>query len=192
MTTVEEAKMNKEIQNRYGHLLNKYINAGHYPDLKFHMDSEKNPGHERYGNLLDNVSNPLQKMYDSMIRIQDMASDEAKRKAEQEEYSKLVTKGRALVARDKEKRYRAEIDGIVEGIMERKNARIEAEVAKEAAVRKEEQRKQNELDRMQQMIDRRDELAGIKAQTKAILEHDRKREEEHNRQMEWFKNQKRG
>lgn len=192
MTTVEEAKMNKEIQDRYGHLLDKYINAGHYSDLRFHRETEKDTGNGRYGNLLDNVSNPLQKMYDSMVRIQDMASDERKRKAEQKEYSKHISRKRALVARDMEKRYRDEINGIAEGFIQRKNARIEAEAARKEAVRKEEQRKQNELDRVQRMIDRRDELEGIKAQTRAILEHDRKREEEHNRQMEWYNNQKRG
>ena len=54
--------MNKEMQKRYGHLLDKYINAGNHPDPVFHKETReyiKDAGNGRYGHLLDNVPDPL-------------------------------------------------------------------------------------------------------------------------------------
>lgn len=151
MNTNTDRNRIKEMQDRYGHLLDKYINAGSNPNPRLHKQTEeyiRDVENGRYGHLLDNVSNPLQKMYDSMMRLQDEAMEKAKRRKEEEAYSELLAKGRIEVEKLNEKRKADKVNEIKNGLMERKKAKLEAE----ARMRQEAQAEQDYLRNIDDLV----------------------------------------
>ncbi len=186
---------NKEMHERYGHLLDKYINAGNHPNPVFHKGTGeyiKDVENGRYGHLLDHVSDPLQKMHDSMIRLHADASERRKRKNEEEERAELIAKGRIQAEKINEKKHADRMQSFADGLIERQNTRIEAEMAQRA---EEERRKREERERMERfhhLIDTVEKTREISERAKELMERGQKREEEHNRRMAWFDSQKRG
>lgn len=186
---------NKEMQERYGHLLDKYINAGSHPDPVFHKETReyiKDVENGRYGHLLDHVSDPLQKMYDNMIRLQDDAFERRKRKNEEEERAELIARGRRQVERINEKRHIDRMQSFVNGFIERKKTKIEAEAAQRAEEERRKHEEQKYIERFRHYTDSVNKAREITERAKELIERRKKREEEHKRQMAWFDSQKRG
>lgn len=195
MNTRKNNNMNKEMQKRYGHLLDKYINAGIHPDPVFHKETReyiKDVENGRYGHLLDDVPDPLQKMHDIMIRLQDDAFERRKRKNEEEERAELIAKGRIQVEKINEKKHADRIRSFADGLIERKKAKIEAEAAQRAEEERRAREEQKRIERFRHLTDSLNETREITARAKEVMERRKKQEEEHNRQMEWYRNQKRG
>ena len=185
---------NKEMQERYGHLLDKYINAADYPNLAFHKETSeyiKDVENGRYGHLLDDVSEPLQKMHDSMIRLQNDVFEKRKRKNEEEERAELIAKGRIQVEMINEKKHADRINSFANGLIERKKAKIEAEAAQRAEEKRRVREEQERIERFRQYTDSLNKTRDITARVEDVMERRKKQEEEHNRQMEWYRNQRR-
>lgn len=147
MNTNTNNDMTKEINNRYGHLLDKYINAGSYsdPNNKETREYIRDVENGRYGHLLDNVPDPLQKRHDTMIRLEDMAIERRERRNKEKEYAELAAQERIKVEKVREQIHRDRIDSFSNGLMERKKAKIEAEETQKAKEREEAQRQQDYL-----------------------------------------------
>ena len=186
---------NKEIQERYGHLLDKYVNAGSHPNLAFHKETSeyiKDVENGRYGHLLDDVSEPLQKMHDSMIRLQEDASERRRRKNEEDERAELISKGRIQIEKINEKKHADRIQSFADGLIERKRARIEAEAAQRAEEERRAREEQKRIERFRHQIDSLDKTREMTARAEEVMERRKKQELEHKRQMAWFDSQKRG
>ena len=186
---------NKEIQERYGHLLDKYVNAGSHPNLAFHKETSeyiKDVENGRYGHLLDDVSEPLQKMHDSMIRLQEDASERRRRKNEEDERAELISKGRIQIEKINEKKHADRIQSFADGLIERKKARIEAEAAQRAEEKRRAREEQKRIERFRHQIDSLDKTREMTARAEEVMERRKKQELEHKRQMAWFDSQKRG
>ena len=185
---------NKEMQERYGHLLDKYVNAGSHPNLAFHKETSeyiKDVENGRYGHLLDDVSEPLQKMHDSMIRLQEDASERRRRKNEQDERAELISKGRIQIEKINEKKHADRINSFANGLIERKKAKIEAEAAQRAEEKRRVREEQERIERFRHYTDSLNKTREITARVEEVMERRKKQEEEHNRQMEWYRNQRR-
>ncbi len=185
---------NKEMQERYGHLLDKYVNAGSHPNLAFHKETSeyiKDVENGRYGHLLDDVSEPLQKMHDSMIRLQNDVFEKRKRKNEEEERAELIAKGRIQVEMINEKKQADRINSFANGLIERKKAKIEAEAAQRAEEKRRVREEQERIERFRHYTDSLNKTREITARVEEVMERRKKQEEEHNRQMEWYRNQRR-
>lgn len=185
---------NKEMQERYGHLLDKYINAADYPNPILHRETSKyikDVENGRYGHLLDHVSDPLQKMYDNMIRLQDDAFERRKRKNEEEERAELIARGRRQVERINEKRHIDRMQSFVNGLIERKKTKIEAEAAQRVEEERRKREEQECIERFRHYTDSLNKAREMTTRAKELMEREQKREEEHNRQMAWFDSQKR-
>ena len=186
---------NKEMQERYGHLLDKYVNAGSHPNLAFHKETSeyiKDVENGRYGHLLDDVSEPLQKMHDSMIRLQEDASERRRRKNEEDERAELISKGRIQIEKINEKKHADRIQSFADGLIERKKARIEAEAAQRAEEKRRAREEQKRIERFRHQIDSLDKTREMTARAEEVMERRKKQELEHKRQMAWFDSQKRG
>ena len=186
---------NKEMQERYGHLLDKYVNAGSHPNLAFHKETSeyiKDVENGRYGHLLDDVSEPLQKMHDSMIRLQEDASERRRRKNEEDERAELISKGRIQIEKINEKKHADRIQSFADGLIERQRARIEAEAAQRAEEKRRKREEQKRIERFRHQIDSLDKTREMTARAEEVMERRKKQELEHKRQMAWFDSQKRG
>ncbi len=186
---------NKEMQERYGHLLDKYVNAGSHPNLAFHKETSeyiKDVENGRYGHLLDDVSEPLQKMHDSMIRLQEDASERRRRKNEEDERAELISKGRIQIEKINEKKHADRIQSFADGLIERQRARIEAEAAQRAEEERRAREEQKRIERFRHQIDSLDKTREMTARAEEVMERRKKQELEHKRQMAWFDSQKRG
>lgn len=179
---------NKEIQERYGHLLDKYINAADYPNPIFHKETSeyiKEVENGRYGHLLENTSDPAQETYDRMMRMQDMMIENRERRAE------LIAKGKIQVEMINEKKHADRINSFANGLIERKKAKIEAEAAQRAEEDRRKREEQKHIERFWHYTDSLNKARESMAYTKEFLERRKKQEKEHNRQMEWYRSQRR-
>lgn len=186
---------NKEMQKRYGHLLDKYINAADYPNPIFHKETSeyiKDVENGRYGHLLENTSDPAQETYDRMMRIQDMMMENRERRAKEEERAELIAKGRIQVEKINEKKHADRIQSFANGLMERKKAKIEAEAAQREEEKRRAREEKERIERFRHQTDSLYKTREITARAKEVMERRKKQEKEHNRQMEWYRNQKRG
>lgn len=183
--------MNKEIQKRYGHLLDRYLNAADMPDRKteeYIRDVENG----RYGHLLDNVADPVQKIYDRMMGMQDKMLENKKRRAEEDERAELIARGRRQVKEISEKKHADRMRSFADGLIERKKAKLKAEAAEREKEEREKRERQRYIDGIQNFIDSIDRAKKTVARADEIMERRRRQEEEHKRRMAWFDSQKRG
>lgn len=192
MMTVKEAEMNREIiYNRYGHLLDRYLNAADMPDRKteeYIRDVENG----RYGHLLDNVTDPSQKIYDRMMKMCDMTLENKKRRAEEEECYEQYAREHIKNAVEKEKLHNERMRSFADGLIERKKAKIEAEAAEREKEEREARERQEYINGIQNLMDTVDKTKKISERADEIMLRRQKQEEEHKRQMAWFDSQKRG
>lgn len=97
---------NKEMHERYGHLLDKYINAGNHPNPVFHKGTGeyiKDVENGRYGHLLDKAKDPSQKTYNRMMKLYDMTLESRERRAREEEHAELAAKERIRNEKESER-----------------------------------------------------------------------------------------
>lgn len=183
--------MNKEIQKRYGHLLDRYLNAADIPDRKTE-EYIKDMENGRYGHLLDNVTDPVQKIYDKTMKMQDMMLENKKRRAEEDERAELIARGRRQVKETNEKKHADRIRSFADGLIERKKAKLKAEAAERAEEERRKREEQECIERFRHYTDSLKKAREMTTRAKELMEREQKREEEHNRQMAWFDSQKRG
>lgn len=185
---------NKELRERYGHFLDKYIDAGGYPDTALSREQEeyiKDVENGRYGHLLDIVTDPVQKIYDRMMGMYDMSLENKKRRAEEKERYEQNVRERIRNKIEKERLHNDRMRSFADGMIERKKAKIEAETAQREKEEREKREERECMERFHHLMDTVEKTKEISARADEIMMRRKKQEEEHKRQMVWFDSQKR-
>ena len=86
-----------EIENRYGHLLDKYLDSAHV-DFKTEQE-RKEEAKRRYGDILDKAESPLSRIYKNVCSVNDVCAD--MRKQEEEEYALYNLRMQERIEREK-------------------------------------------------------------------------------------------
>ena len=185
---------NKELRERYGHFLGKYIDAGGYPDTALSREQDeyiKDVENGRYGHLLDNVTDPVQKIYDRMMGMCDMSLENKKRRAEEKERYEQNVRERIRAEKEREKLHNDRMRSFADGMIERKKAKIEAEAAQRAKEEREKREERECMERFHHLMDTVEKTREISARADEIMMRRKKQEEEHDRQMAWYRSQRR-
>lgn len=194
-TYKNDDRKNKEMQERYGHLLDKYINAGDFPNPQFHRQTEeyiRDVENGRYGHLLDKAKDPSQKTYNRMMKLYDMTLESRERRNREEEHAELAAKERIRNEKESERLHNERIRSFADGLIERKKEKIEAEAAQREKEEREARKERESIERFRHYSGSVDKAREISERADEIMLRRKKREEEHKRQMAWFDSQKRG
>mgnify|MGYP002510676700 CR=1 FL=1 len=169
--------------NRYGHLLDRYMNDTHV-DYKTKQE-RKEESRSRYGHLLD-YAKPDYSILENMVKIEE--SGRERRRKEDEEEKRANQRRQERIEREKMERQKR-IDknsAFVDSFLAKKEAERKAVEEK----RKEAEREQNFLNNIQRMIDIKDETAAMIARTNKMLQADEEKRKEHEEKMAWYRKQR--
>ena len=177
-------KKNNETQNKYRHLLDKYVDSTH---ADYHTRQEREEeARSRYGHLLD-YAKPNNKIYEDILGMDDACRRVRQQRAEDYEQANIRRQERI----EREKREQQERtdrnNAFVNSYLEKKEAERKAAEEK----RKEAEREQNFLNGIQRMINARDEASEMIVRTNAMLQRDEERRKAHEEKMEWYRRQER-
>lgn len=177
-------KKNNETQNKYGHLLDKYVDNAH-ADYQTKKEREEE-ARSRYGHLLD-YAKPNNKIYEDILGI----DDECRRVRQQraEDYERANIRRQERIEREKrEQQERTDRNNaFVNSYLEKKEAERKAAEKK----RLEAEREQSFLNDIQRMINIKDEMSEKITRTNAMLKRDEERRRAHEEKMEWYRRQER-
>lgn len=166
-------KKNNETQNKYRHLLDKYVDSTH---ADYHTRQEREEeARSRYGHLLD-YAKPNNKIYEDILGMDDACRRVRQQRAEDYERANIRRQERT----DRN-------NAFVNSYLEKKEAERKAAEEK----RKEAEREQNFLNGIQRMINARDEASEMIVRTNAMLQRDEERRKAHEEKMEWYRRQER-
>ncbi len=135
-----------ELQERYGHLLDKYLDAD-LLDWETKQQREKE-AKERYGNLLDHAK-PDNTILETMARLEEGQIQNREQKAGEEELAQVRRQERIEAARQREQQRIEANSRFVESVLAKKDAELKAELDR----RKQEQRKAEEQQKIHDRID---------------------------------------
>jgi len=177
-------KRNNESQNKYEHLLDKYVDDAH-ADYRTKQEREEE-ARSRYGHLLD-YAKPNNKIYEDILGMDDACIRVRQQRAEDYEQANIRRQERI----EREKREQQERtdrnNAFVNSYLEKKEAERKAAEEK----RKEAEREQSFLNSIQRMINARDEASEMIARTNAMLKRDEERRKAHEEKMEWYRREER-
>lgn len=177
-------KRNNGSQNKYEHLLDKYVDDAH-ADYRTKQEREEE-ARSRYGHLLD-YAKPNNKIYEDILGMDDACRRVRQQRAEDYEQANIRRQERI----EREKREQQERtdrnNAFVNSYLEKKEAERKAAEEK----RKEAEREQSFLNSIQRMINARDEASEMIARTNAMLKRDEERRKAHEEKMEWYRRQER-
>lgn len=174
-------KRNKnEIENRYGHLLDKYLDTAHV-DFKTEQE-RKDEARRRYGDILDKTESPLNRIYKNVCNVNDVCAVWKKQRAE--EYALYNLRMQERIEREKreEQKRQEGHKNFIKSLEEKKEAQRRAEEEKYRKVKEE----QEKLDRIQKYIDMKSRTSELIALGNAMIESNNKAREEHKRQMAFY------
>ena len=177
-----------EIENKYGHLLDKYLDGSsiHFEEKMRREEEAKT----KYGDLLK-YAKPDLTLYQHMVNIEESNRQRRKREEEEQKQSYIMRQERIEREIRKEREHRERINNFAGSILAKAEAKREAEQKAAEEKRMEEEHKQNLLNAIQRTIDISDELSATIERTNKMLEYDAKKRKAHEEQMKWFENQKR-
>ena len=177
-----------EIENKYGHLLDKYLDGSsiHFEEK---MRREEEPK-TKYGDLLK-YAKPDLTLYQHMVNIEESNRQRRKREEEEQKQSYIMRQERIEREIRKEREHRESINNFARSILAKAESKREAERKAAEEKRMEEEHKQNLLNAIQRTIDISDEISATIERTNKMLEYDAKKRKAHEEQMKWFENQKR-
>lgn len=152
---------NKNNNNPYGHLLDKYMDSDHvdYETKQKREEESKN----RYGHLLD-YAKPDYSTLELMSKIEDNRIERQKQEAKETELANQRRQVRIEEERRKEEEHNAKVRGYAESVIERKQAQIKADVEKREQERKEAEKQQGIYDRIDSLMQISPELANAYVQ----------------------------
>lgn len=159
---------NNNNKNRYGNLLDKYMDGGnekksYSPMLNREISKHKEEGKDRYGNLLKNAK-PNDKIYDDILNV-DNACRRLRQNEEEEARQNLLRRQERIEREQRELQERIERnDAFVNDMLEKKRAEQEAVEKK----KKEEAEKADFYKRVERLMNIDPHMAEvyIKAQSK--------------------------
>lgn len=154
-------------ENRYGHLLDKYMDGGknksYSPLLSSEEKKYKAEGENRYGDLLKNAK-PNLKLYEDMMKVEEAGREINQKRAEEEYLAGLRRQERIEREQRKLQERRDRNNATINKMLENKKAKQEAVEQK----KKEEKERQEFYDRVQRLMEISPNAAEayIKAQTR--------------------------
>ena len=177
-------KRNNGSQNKYEHLLDKYVDDAH-ADYRTKQEREEE-ARSKYGHLLD-YAKPNHKIYEDIIKLDDMCRSVRQQRAEANIQANIRRQERIEREKREQQEHTDRNNAFVNFYLEKKEA--ERKAAEER--RKEAEREQNFLNGIQRMINIRDEASEMIARTNAMLKRDEERRKAHEEKMEWYRRQER-
>ena len=138
---------NKENENPYGHLLDKYLDSNHV-DWETRQEREEE-AKRRYGHLIG-FAKPDNSTLELMAKMEDDRIERRKQMEEERKLDALRRQEQIEAEKRKEDEHNAKVRDFAESVMARKAAKVKAaEMAKE------------EMERQQEIYDRIDDLMKI-------------------------------
>ncbi len=138
---------NKENENPYGHLLDKYLDSNHV-DWETRQEREEE-AKRRYGHLIG-FAKPDNSTLELMAKMEDDRIGRRKQMEEERKLDALRRQEQIEAEKRKEDEHNAKVRDFAESVMARKAAKVKAaEMAKE------------EMERQQEIYDRIDDLMKI-------------------------------
>ena len=138
---------NKENENLYGHLLDKYLDSNHV-DWETRQEREEE-AKRRYGHLIG-FAKPDNSTLELMAKMEDDRIERRKQMEEERKLDALRRQEQIEAEKRKEDEHNAKVRDFAESVMARKAAKVKAaEMAKE------------EMERQQEIYDRIDDLMKI-------------------------------
>ena len=169
-----------EIENRYGHLLDKYLDSAHV-DFKTEQE-RKEEARRRYGDILDKTEDPLKKTYRKVCNVYDSFTNVKKQRAEEDDLFKLRMQERIERERREEQKRQEGHKNFIKSLEEKKEAKRKVEEEKYRKAKEE----QEKLDRIQKYIDMKSRTSELITLGNAMIESNNKAREEHKRQMAFY------
>ena len=140
---------NNTNNNKYGHLLDKYMDQNHIDyETKLHREEEAK---NKYGHLLD-YAKPDYSTLELMAKIDDNRIERHKQKAKEKELSDQRRQARIEEERRKEDKHNEKVRNYAESIIERKRAKIKADADKREKERKEAEEQQKIYDSVNRLL----------------------------------------
>ena len=169
-----------EIENKYGHLLDKYLDNVHV-DFKTEQE-RKIEAKRRYGDILDKTGNPLSRTYKNVCSVDDACVGMKKQMEEEYDLHRLRIQERIEREKREEQERQEGHKNFINTLEEKKEARCRAEEEKRRKAREEKEW----LDQIQNIIDTKSEVSKMIASGNAMIERYKKAREEHKRQMAFY------
>ena len=145
---------NKENENPYGHLLDKYLDSNHV-DWETRQDREEE-AKRRYGHLIG-FAKPDNSTLELMAKMEDDRIERRKQMEEERKLDALRRQEQIEAEKRKEDEHNAKVRDFAESVMARKAAKVKAaEMAKE------------EMERQQEIYDRIDDLMKISTRSAEV------------------------
>ena len=138
------------MENKYGHLLDKYMDGGKkytHPLLEKEANAKKEESKNKYGNLLDNAK-PNYKLYDDMLAVEQAINTRNQKQEEENEQINIRRQERIEREKQEEQRHRDLNDKYVNAYLDKKKAEQEAIKKK----KEEEAEKQDFYNRVERLI----------------------------------------
>lgn len=177
-------KRNNELQNKYEHLLDNYVDGAH---ADYHTRQEREEeARSRYGHLLD-YAKPNNKIYEDILGMDDACRRVRQQRAEDYEQANIRRQERIESEKREQQERTDRNNAFVNSYLEKKEAERKAAEEK----RKEAEREQSFLNSIQRMINARDEASEMIARTNEKLKRDEERRKAHEEKMEWYRRQER-
>ena len=139
---------NKENENPYGHLLDKYLDSNHV-DWETRQEREEE-AKRRYGHLIG-FAKPDNSTLELMAKMEDDRIERRKQMEEERKLDALRRQEQIEAVKRKEDKHNARVKGIAESIMARKEAKVKAAEM--------EQKEKREAEEMQQRM--YDNISGL-------------------------------
>ena len=177
-------KGTQELQRRYGHLLDEYMDNVH-ADYSVKLEREEE-SRDRYGHLLD-YAKPDHKIYKDIIGVDDACRRIRQQRAGEYEQANIRRQERIENEKREQQKRIDRNNAFVNLHLEKKEAERKAVEEK----RKEAEREQNFLNSVQKMINSKDEVSEMIARTNAMLKRDEEHRKAHEEKMEWYRKQER-
>ena len=140
---------NKNNNNKYGHLLDKYMDSNHvdYETKQQREEEDKN----KYGHLLD-YAKPDYSILELMSKMEDDRIERWKQKAKEKELENQRRQVRIEEERRKEDEHIAKARNYAESLIKRKQAKIKADADREEKECKEAEEQQSIYDRINRLM----------------------------------------
>lgn len=116
------------MENKYGHLLDKYMDGGKkytHSLLEKEVQEKKEECENRYGNLLD-YAKPNNKLYDDMLAVDKACKEFNQKREEENEQINIRRQERIEREKQEEQRHRDLNDKYVNAYLDKKKAEQEA------------------------------------------------------------------
>lgn len=140
---------NKEANNPYGHLLDKYLDSNHV-DYQTRQQ-RKREAENRYGHLLD-YAKPDNSVLERMAKLEDDRFERQKQMEEENKRNAIRRQEQIEAAKRREDEHNANVRSFAESFIERKQAKIKATEIEKKEKRKTEEEQQEIYDRIDSLM----------------------------------------